>query len=413
MVRPLRANRDFQLLWAGQAVSGLGSRVSAIGYPLLVLALTGSPALTGVVGFVGTLPYIVFQLPAGAVADRLDRRRLMIACDVGRAAALGSIPAALALGRLTVALAAVAAFVEGTLFVFFRLGEVGAIRAVVSPDQYPQALSQNEGRLRAAALLGQPIGGSLFALGAGAPFLADACSYLASLGTLLLIRTPFQEERAGAARRHAVAELREGIAWLGRERFILVTVLAAATTNLLFQALVLVIIVLERGRGAPPSVIGLILAGFGAGGVLGSLSAARLQRRLRPTAIVIGAVWVWALLTPLVAVVGQAALLAAVLAGLAFLGASWNVAVNTYYLSVVPDRLVGRVSSVGSLAAFGALPLGSLAGGLLLQAAGPVAAAAAIAAAMLAVAVLTTLSRSVRRGVRRLDAGPTPRPEAP
>ena len=164
MVGPLRANRDFQLLWVGQAVSVLGSRVSAIAYPLLVLALTGSPALTGLVGFVGSLPYIVFQLPAGAVADRLDRRRLMIACDVGRAAALASIPAALALGRLTVGLVAAAAFVEGTLFVFFRLGEVAAIRAVVRPDQYTQALSQNEGRVRAATLLGQPIGGFLFAL---------------------------------------------------------------------------------------------------------------------------------------------------------------------------------------------------------------------------------------------------------
>ena len=408
MVGPLRANRDFQLLWAGQAVSVLGSRVSAIAYPLLVLALTGSPALTGLVGFVGSLPYIVFQLPAGAVADRLDRRRLMIGCDVGRAAALASIPTALALGRLTVGLVAAAAFVEGTLFVFFRLGEVAAIRAVVRPDQYTQALSQNEGRVRAATLLGQPIGGFLFALGAGAPFLADACSYLASLGTLLLIRSPFQEERAGGARHHVIAEVREGIAWLGQERFVLVTVLAAATTNLLFQALVLVIIVLERRRGAPPGLIGLILAGFGAGGVLGSLSATWLQRRLRPTAIVIGAVWVWALLTPLVAVVAQAALLTAVLAGLAFLGACWNVAVNTYYLAVVPDRLVGRVSSVGSLAAFGALPLGSLAGGLLLQAAGPLASAAAIAAAMLGVAVLTTLSRSVRQGVRRLDSAPKP-----
>src|SRR5207245_4246669 len=159
---PLRKNRDFQLLWAGQAVSVLGSRVSQIAYPLLVLVMTGSPGIAGLVGFIGTLPYILFQLPAGAVMDRVNRRRLMIACDIVRLVALGSIPLAAWLGRLSIAQVTIAAFTEGTMFVFFRLGEVAAIRIVVPPEQHPAALSQNEARLRAATLLGNPIGGLLF-----------------------------------------------------------------------------------------------------------------------------------------------------------------------------------------------------------------------------------------------------------
>ena len=171
---PLRANRDFQLLWAGQAVSVLGSRVSQIAYPLLVLAMTGSPATAGIVGFIGTLPYILFQLPAGALMDRVDRRRWMIACDVNCLLALGSVPLAAYLGALTIVQLTVVAFIEGTMFVFFRLGEVSAIRIVVPSVHYPAALSQNEARLRAASLLGNPIGGFLFDVGKTVPFLADA-----------------------------------------------------------------------------------------------------------------------------------------------------------------------------------------------------------------------------------------------
>ncbi len=395
---PLRANRDFQLLWSGQAISVLGSRISLIAYPMLVLAITESPAAAGAVGFVGSLPYILFQLPAGAVMDRIDRRLLMIVCDVIRLLALGSLPLALSLGHLPLAQVAIVAFVEGTAFVVFRLGEVAAVRLTVQPEQYASALSQNEGRIRAANLLGPLLGGIMFQLGRGAPFLVDALSYLVSLVTLLLIRTPFSEPRDAPAEQNVLAEIGEGMAWLWRERFILVTVLVAAASNLFFQALVLALIVLTRDRGTPPGLIGAVLAGLGVGGVLGSLSGAWIQRHFRPTTVVIGTVWVWAALTPFVTVVPGLVSLAVLLAGMAFVGAAWNVALNTYYYRIVPDRLIARVSSVGSLAAFGALPLGSLIAGLLLQLRGPVMTCFVLAAGMLLLALVATLSPSVRRG---------------
>jgi len=394
---PLRGNRDFQLLWSGQAVSVVGTAISGIAYPLVSLTITGSPVAAGVVGFVGKVPYILFQLPAGAIVDRVDRRRLMIACDAGRLAALASVPVALWLGHLTLVQLSLIAFVEGALFVFFRLGEVAAVRLVVPPEQYPQALSQNEGRVRAANLLGTPIGGFLFDLGMAVPFLADACSYVVSIATLLLIRRRFQEEREEVERPHVLAEVREGVEWLWGQRFVLVTVLVAAASNLLFQALVLALVVLVRSRGGSGAVTGLVLAGFGVGGVLGALSGAWFQRRLPASAIVVGAVWVWATLMALVLVV-PTPVLPALLAAEAFAGATWNVALQTYYLRLVPDRLIARVSSVGSLASFGALPLGSLAGGLLLQAGGPVACWAVLAAAMVLLAVIATMSPSVRHG---------------
>ena len=375
----------------------LGSRVSQIAYPLLVLAMTGSAATAGLVGFLGTLPYILFQLPAGAVMDRVKRRRLMIACDVIRLAALGSIPLVAWLGRLTIVQVTVVAFVEGTMFVFFRLGEVSAIRIVVPPEQHSAALGQNEARLRAANLLGNPIGGFLFDAGRTVPFLADALSYVFSLITLLLIRAPFEEVRT-EQRRHPLTEIQEGIKWLWGQHYILIVNSAASATNALFQIVILVVIVAERQRGASGFLIGVVLGGFGLGGLIGSLAGGWISRRVRVSWVVLFTMWLWVLLTPLVGVVSNPVLLIVVLGSLAMMGAVWNIATGTVYYRLVPDRLVARVTSVGSLTAFGALPLGALAGGLLVQAFGPATAGLIAGGGMLVVAALTTAAPSVRRG---------------
>lgn len=394
---PLRSNRSFQLLWVGQAISMLGSRATAIAYPLLVLAITRSPAAAGTIGFLATLPYILWQLPAGAITDRVNRRRMMILCDLGRLVALGSLPVAALLGRLTLVQVGAVAFVEGSLFVFFRLGEGIAIRIVVPPAQHAEALAQNEARVRAAGLLGPPVGGFLFGLGRTVPFLADALTYVVSLATLLLIRQPFEEPRA-APPGHPLKDVREGFTWLWEHRYVMVVNLSASATNLLFQIVVLVVIVSQQRRGASSSEIGLVLGGFGVGGVLGSLAGGWVTARVPANTIVRTTVWIWAAITPAVAFVGPPLPLGCVLAALSFMGAAWNIAGNTIYFRLIPDRLMGRVSSVGSLTAYGALPLGSLAGGLLIQGFGPQVAGLVAAAGMVAVAITTSLAPSVRRG---------------
>ncbi len=371
--------------------------MSGIAYPLLVLAMTGSPATAGVVGFLGRLPYILFQLPAGAIVDRVNRRRLMIGCDVGRMLAIGSIPLAGFLGMLSVAQIAVVAFIEASLFVMFRLAETSAVRMVVHPEQHATALSQNEARIRAANLLGVPIGGFLFDLGRTLPFLADAVTYLISLVTLVLIRAPFEEART-AERRHVLVEIREGFTWLLGQPYILVTNLVASVSNAIFQIIVLVVIVAEQHRGASGSFIGLTLAGLGFGGLLGSVTGGWLARRVRPNTIVLITIWLWAAFTPLVGLIGNAFLLFCVLGSLSFMGAVWNIAGGTIYFKLIPDRLIGRVSSVASMTAFGALPLGALAAGLLVQAFGPATAGLVAGAGMLLLAVITTAVPSVRKG---------------
>ncbi|HUL09813.1 MAG TPA: MFS transporter [Candidatus Acidoferrum sp.] len=403
-IPPLRSNRDFRLLWLGSAVSVLGSRASAIAYPLLVLALTGSPADAGLAGFAATVPYLLWQLPAGALVDRWNRRRIMIACDAGRALALASIVLALALDCITLAQIVLVSFIEGSLYVFHSLAEPAAVRNLVHPTHLPLALSQIEVRERGAALLGQPLGGFLFDLGRAVPFLADALSYLASLSALLLIRGRFESERAPHG--PFVAEIVQGLVWLGREPFLRATALLIAGSNLLFQALNLLVIVIAREQGASSTAIGLLLAGFGGGGVLGSLAAPWFQRRLPMKAIVIGANWVWALALPGIGLADSLLVVGALLALMAFVGPLWNVAMDVYRLLITPDELQGKVGSVISLLAWGAMPLGSLLAGFLLDSFGSWTTTMVLAAAMALVAVAASVSPAIRRAPS--NAGATP-----
>jgi predicted MFS family arabinose efflux permease len=389
-------NRDFQLLWIGQAASALGSRASTIAYPLLVLTLTGSPADAGIVGFAATIPYLVLQLPAGVLVDRVDRRRTMLACDAGRLLLLAGVAAAVATGNAPLWLLVLTALAEGCLTVVFNLAELSAIQLLVPSRQLEPALAQNEARVRGAGLAGQPLGGFLFGLGRAVPFAADAVSYGVSLVTLAGIRRSLVAAEA-QARRHPFTEMVEGLRWLWRQPFLRSTTLIVAASNGLFQAVTLAVIVVAKTHGASPAVIGFILAGWGVGGLAGAAGAAWLGRRLPAAAVVIGANWVWAALLPVVAVVPEPLAIGTAGAGMAFVGPAWNVVLGSIEMRLTPAALLGRVQAVQMTAAYGAIPLGSLIGGFMLDRLGPEEAVWTLAGLMLVIAVIATLTPSVRR----------------
>ncbi|MFD9356167.1 MFS transporter [Streptomyces sp. NPDC060031] len=416
-VPPLLRNRDFLLLWQGSAVSSLGSNVSTVAYALLVLALTGSPADAGFTGFVALLPQLLFQLPAGALVDRWNRKRAMIWCDALRGLTVGSVAAALLAGHLYLAHVLVAGFVEGTLTVCFRIAASAAVPNVVHPSQLALALSRNEARARGAAMLGQPLGGVLFGLGRAVPFLFDAFSYLVSLGALLMIRKDFQVERPAQPGRSGQlghlgqlgqlgAEIGEGVRWLWRQPFLRTTTFLIAGSNLLFQALFLTVIVSARQHGGSSAAIGVMFGVAAVGGVVGSLVAPALERRLSMKVVVIGANWAWALLVPLLLVVRNPYLIGAVYALMCFVGPVWNVVISAYQLAVTPDRIRGRVLGAAGVVAFGAVPLGSLIGGLLLSRYGADTTVWLLAGWMALLAVVSTVSPAVRAAPSLTEATP-------
>ncbi|MGA8113752.1 MAG: MFS transporter, partial [Actinocatenispora sp.] len=387
--------RDFLLLWSGQIVSVLGARATLAAMPLLVLAISHSPARAGIVAAAAMLPQLLCQLPAGVLVDRWDRRIVMVVADTGRVLALASVPVALLVGHLTLGQLIIVSFVDGIGLVLFGLAENSSLPRVVPVTLLPAAIAQNEAKDRGAALVGKPLGGLLFEVGRAVPFLVDAVSYLLSLVSVLLIRTDLRPPRDPAPQR-VWRQAAEGLRWLWRQRFLRATVLLVGMSNMVFQAQTLTVVVVARHQHASPATIGLVLGMSGGGGLLGALLAGKLHRLLPPRLVVIGVNWYWVVITPLLALAPSPPLVGLVAAASAFVGPLWNVVLGTYELTLVPPELLGRVQSAGMTVAWGVLPLGSLLGGFLLQSVGTTGTVLAMTGMLLVAAVAATVSPSVR-----------------
>jgi predicted MFS family arabinose efflux permease len=407
LAQPLSRNRDFTLLQVGQGLSTLGAETSAIAYPLLVLAITGSPAKAGAATFARAVPYVLFALFAGVVADRLNRKRLMIGADVVRALAIGSVAVAIVADALTFPHILAAAFVEGAGFTLFNITEIGALRSVVAPHQLPAAAAVEQARLSTVVLAGPPLGGFLFGLGRAVPFVFDAVSYLFSLLTVAAMRTPFQEERE-RGRSRVGAEVAEGFRWLWQRPFLRTCALLFAGSNFAWSALILIAIVAAREQGLSSTATGLLIAAYGGASLAGSFVAPRLQRVLSMRTIVVGELWLAVGVAAYLVEPNVWILLAGVLPA-AIGNPTLNATVIGYRTAVTPDRLQGRVASVARLVAFVGSPLGPLAAGLALEVSSPRATVALLTAWFVAIALAATLSRSVRNApsLRELSAPPS------
>jgi MFS family permease len=391
-------NPNFMRLWVGETLSTLGSRMSYVAYPLLVLATTGSPAKAGGVGFLRMLPWLVFSLPAGVVSDRVDRKRLMIACDLCACLTIASVPVALALDALTFTQLLAVAFLEGTCAVFFKIAETPVVVRMVASEQLPGAVAQNQAREYGAFLVGPPLGGILFGFGRALPFIADAASYLVSAVALRGIRRPFQSVRDSSSRR-AIDEAREGVLWLWREPFLRMSEVLVAGSNLISNALGLSLIVIAREKGASSGEVGVMLALVAAGGLAGAVAAPFLRAHISARLIVAGYCWVGAGAVFALVSTPPALAMGAIFGAWVFFGPLWDAVVMGYRLRIVPDAIQGRVESVGTLISFGAAALGPLAAGLLLDGVGARPTLLAAATAMVLLGVVGTVSRSLRPGL--------------
>ncbi len=400
--RPLWRSRDFLLLWSGQSISTLGTGVSRFALPLLVLALSHSPALAGLVAAARQAPYLLFSLPAGALIDRWDRKRVMIRCDVARWLALGSVPLAFALGHLTLAQVFLVAFVEGTAYVLFSLAQISALPQVVAPAQLSRAYSLDNANEFVGDLLGPALGAFIIGLapliemGTMLAYLTDTVSYLISALSLRFIRVSFQQERS-KNRRSLRAEIAEGLRFLWGQRRLRVMVLLTATVNFLQSSITLAVIVLGRGElHLSVQALGLILSAGGVGGVLGALLAPWLRARLRFGQIIIGTVMLWAAAVLALAVAPSGAWLVVGVGLTSLLWPAYGVTLVSYRLELTPDALQGRVNSAFRFLSYGAEPLGAALGGALLAALGPRPVLGLIAAG-LALSGLVTLGTELRK----------------
>ncbi|GAA0950964.1 MFS transporter [Virgisporangium aurantiacum] len=392
---PLRRNRDFMLLQFGQLMSTMGSQSTVIAYPLLVLAVTGSPALAGVVGFAKVLAISVFALPAGLVADRWNRKTVMITADVLGMAAVGALAVSIVLHETVFWLIPVVAFVEGGTAALFNAALAGALRSVVPGPQLPAAAAVQTGRKAAVMLAGPPLGGFLFGLGRVVPFAFDVVSYLASVVSLRLMRTPFQDADREVDRAPLRVRLAEGFRFLWGQKFLRTCSIMFGLGNFIGPGVTLALVVLGDRQGLSGGVVGLLVAMFGAGVLVGSMISSFVRRLLPPRVVLLLEFWMWTgcgayLIWPNVYVLAVSMLPAALV-----IPSSDSVVHGSRY-ALTPDRLMGRVESVHSSIALLIAPFGPLVTGILLDTVPNRVTIGVLAATGLVLAVSSTLSPSLR-----------------
>ncbi|MDQ4104785.1 MAG: MFS transporter, partial [Actinomycetota bacterium] len=270
----LSRNRNYQLLWTSQVLSGVGLSAAVIAFPLLVLALTGSAAASGLVLGAIAAAQLLAGLPAGALADRWDRKTIMISCEAIQVLAAASLVAALWWDVAHVAHLVVVAVVMGACAALFRPAEDASLPRVVPAEQLSMAVALNAARGSVAQLSGTAAGGFLFAIARFVPFAVDALAHAVACILLALLRLPPRQgppERT----RHLGREITAGLRWVWGDRHIRVTALCAVVLNLVFSAFYLIVIVLAAARGVPSGQIGIMAAMLGVGGLLGAVIAAR------------------------------------------------------------------------------------------------------------------------------------------
>jgi predicted MFS family arabinose efflux permease len=367
----LLKHRDFRRLWAGETVSELGTQVSVLAVPLLaVRSLHASTFQVALLTATSTLGFLVAGLPAGAWVDRLRRRKVMIAADLGRVLALGSIPIAYAFGALGLLQLYLATLAAGLLTVFFDVAYQSYLPSLVGPDHVVEGNAKLGGSAEVAQLAGPSLAGGLVQVIGGSYAIAvDAASFLFSA---VFVRSIRKEE-------DDPSEHAKGIASLGREigeglRFVvnqpvIRAITATSTASNFFSGVMTAVevVFLVRVVHAQPDVIGLSFAAVGAGGLAGALFASRLSRRFGGARATMGGALlnVLGFLIPLATPGVGVLFFAGGYAGSAFGTSLYNINQLSFRQRLCPPNLLGRMNATIRFVVSGVSPVGALAGGLI------------------------------------------------
>ncbi len=352
-----------RLAWSNLAAQS-AEQIALAATPIIaVLTLGAGEGATGVLQTAQTLPFLLMAIPAGVLADRMSRARLMTGAETLRVLALFAVLLLVTLGGLSLPLLAVLGFVGACGTVAFGVAAPALVPALVEPAALPVANGRIELARTAAFAAGPALGGALVGSVGGGPAFGFAA--VLSLGAVILLAGIMDPVRAKAEPKHPLRAVREGAAFVFHHRLlrpIFVTQVIFNTALFLIQAIYVPYAI--RALGLSPAGVGATLAAFGAGMVAGAFFAARIMRILRlGTVIAIGPIS--GLLAALV-MVATIWLPSPALAALSFLlmGAGpilWVVSTVTLRQTVTPDALLGRVSAINALA-YGARPLGSAIG---------------------------------------------------
>ncbi|HSJ85188.1 MAG TPA: MFS transporter [Acidimicrobiia bacterium] len=388
--------RNYWKLWTASVISNFGDGVATVAYPWLASAVTRSPVHIALVTVATRLPWLLFSLPAGVITDRVDRKRLVVVMDGMRfVATLGvalvvflfqgdlSSPDAIATGLaspppnadLLLVAVYVAALLLGTAEVFRDNSAQTLMPSIVEEENLERA----NGRLWGAEVVmnsfaGPPAGGLLLAVAFSLPFFVDAATFAASAALILTIAGRFRPivDPAEQAPRAFMAELKEGVRWLWRHDLFRPMAISLGVMNgMASLATATYVLFVQEILRLDAAVFGALLTAGAAGGVVGSLAAARLSKRIGQGASLFASILVFAVTLLVTGLAASFWVVWSMFAISSFFVVLWNVITVSLRQALIPDRMLGRVNSVYRFLGWGMIPVGSFLGGVVVAVAEP------------------------------------------
>lgn len=397
MTTSLRSNRNFWILLSGQAISFVGNQLQFFAVPLIVLAYTHSTGQAGLVLALGTGAYLSFGLVSGALADRWDRKKTMIWCEVARAVIVGTLSVAIWVDHLTLVQLYLVAITSSAIATLFEAADAASLPNLVTKEQLTPALSYTQTVTNFIRIFGAVIAGTLYGLGHSVPFTINAVSFVLSAMSLRLITVRFSQDREpNPAPQSLLGDIKVGLQWVWRQRAIRALMLITAGDSLRYGAGYLVIIVLAQHRGATPTQIGLLFSGAAVGAMLGAVVAQRAAARFRVGHIAVAMLIVEALMFPLYALAPSVLLLGIVAAAESLVAPIYSVALTAYRMAITPDELRGRSGNALSMVTVGAMSLGALLSGVMISAAGVYGTVWILSGWLAILAVIAFSTRAIR-----------------
>jgi MFS family permease len=389
-------------LWSAQTISQFGSHVTFLALPLAAIVVLDASAFeVAVLGAVEWMPWLLFSLPVGAWVDRVLRRPILVAADVGRALVLLSVPIAYAADVLTIWQLYAVGFATGVLTVFFDVAYQSYLPSLVERSQLEEGNSKLEISRSGAQLAGPGFAGALVDLvTAPVAILADALSFVASAGFLARIKREEALEARGVQERRLFAEILEGLRFVLRNPFLRPSMAYVAIFNFFAQVLSAVFLVYAvRELGLSPTAIGIIFGVGNVGFLVGAVLAPRVSARLGVGPTLIASAFVGGVSMFLVPLAPQSNPIPFLIAQGVIIGFAvvlYNVVAISFVQAITPDRLLGRMNASRRFVVWGVIPLGSLAGGAIASIAG-LREALFVGAAGSALAFIPLLLSPVRR----------------
>lgn len=371
-LRGVLRSPDFLKLWGGQTISALGSHITGGGLPLLaVITLKATSTQMGILSAVSGAPVLLFSLLAGVWVDRLRRRPILIAADIGRALLLATIPLGAMLGWLTIWQIYIVIALNGILTVVFNTAYRAYLPTLVEPDQIVEGNARLAVSESAAEVVGPGLTGLLVqTITAPMAILLDSLSFVVSVISLSAIHKPEPAAASLENRQTLLQEAREGLSMLLQQP-VLRTLTAVDATHSFFGNFIGVLYALYAIRvlHISPFWMGVTIGIGGASSLVGALLAERAAQRLGLGRTLLGTVWIeklFNLAIPLAASFPPFGLVLLILSQMGdILGTIYAINAISLRQAITPSRLLGRVSASMELITAGVGPLGALLGGVL------------------------------------------------